>query len=28
VATTQIYTHVAQDRLAEVVRSKHPLAKK
>ncbi len=26
VATTQIYTHVAQDRLAEVVRSKHPLA--
>lgn len=28
VATTQIYTHVAQDRLAEVVRSKHPLGRK
>ncbi|MCR5874703.1 tyrosine recombinase [Phenylobacterium sp. J426] len=28
VATTQIYTHVAQDRLTEVVHSKHPLAKK
>ncbi|MDP1736844.1 MAG: tyrosine recombinase [Caulobacter sp.] len=28
IATTQIYTHVAGDRLAEVVRSKHPLAKK
>lgn len=28
IATTQIYTHVASDRLAEVVRSKHPLAKK
>jgi integrase/recombinase XerD len=26
IATTQIYTHVAGDRLAEVVRSKHPLA--
>jgi len=28
IATTQIYTHVAQDRLREVVESKHPLAKK
>ena len=28
IATTQIYTHVAGDRLAEVVRTKHPLAKK
>lgn len=28
IATTQIYTHVAGDRLAEVVKSKHPLAKK
>ncbi|MDP3854279.1 site-specific tyrosine recombinase XerD [Phenylobacterium sp.] len=28
IATTQIYTHVAGDRLAEVVASKHPLAKK
>ncbi|WP_309091401.1 tyrosine-type recombinase/integrase, partial [Phenylobacterium sp.] len=28
VAPTQIYTHLAQDRLAEVVRTKHPLAKK
>ncbi|MGA0607652.1 site-specific tyrosine recombinase XerD [Phenylobacterium sp. VNQ135] len=28
VATTQIYTHVAQDRLTEVVRSKHPLGRK
>lgn len=28
VATTQIYTHVASDRLTEVVRSKHPLGKK
>ncbi len=27
IATTQIYTHVATDRLAEVVRSKHPLAR-
>lgn len=27
IATTQIYTHVAGDRLAEVVRSKHPLAR-
>lgn len=28
IATTQIYTHVASDRLAEVVRSKHPLGRK
>lgn len=28
IATTQIYTHVAGDRLAAVVASKHPLAKK
>jgi integrase/recombinase XerD len=28
VATTQIYTHVAEDRLREVVQSKHPLAKR
>lgn len=28
IATTQIYTHVAGDRLAEVVRTKHPLARK
>jgi integrase/recombinase XerD len=28
IATTQIYTHVAGDRLAKVVASKHPLAKK
>ena len=27
IATTQIYTHVAQDRLREVVEQKHPLAK-
>ena len=27
IATTQIYTHVATDRLAQVVHSKHPLAK-
>ncbi|MBX3476029.1 MAG: tyrosine recombinase [Brevundimonas sp.] len=27
IATTQIYTHVATDRLSEVVRSKHPLAR-
>ncbi|MBL8554296.1 MAG: site-specific tyrosine recombinase XerD [Phenylobacterium sp.] len=28
IATTQIYTHVASDRLREVVQSKHPLARK
>jgi integrase/recombinase XerD len=28
IATTQIYTHVASDRLAQVVQTKHPLAKK
>lgn len=28
ITTTQIYTHVAQDRLRELVFSKHPLAKK
>jgi integrase/recombinase XerD len=28
IATTQIYTHVAGDRLREVVESKHPLAKR
>jgi len=28
ITTTQIYTHVAQDRLKELVFSKHPLAKK
>jgi integrase/recombinase XerD len=28
IATTQIYTHVTGDRLAEVVKSKHPLARK
>jgi integrase/recombinase XerD len=28
ITTTQIYTHVAQDRLRELVLSKHPLAKK
>ena len=27
IATTQIYTHVATDRLSEVVRSNHPLAR-
>ena len=28
IATTQIYTHVAGDRLREVMQSKHPLARK
>ncbi|MDB5445802.1 MAG: putative integrase/recombinase recombination protein, partial [Phenylobacterium sp.] len=28
IATTQIYTHVASERLREVVETKHPLAKK
>ena len=28
IATTQIYTHVAEDRLREVVQSKHPLGRK
>jgi integrase/recombinase XerD len=28
IATTQIYTHVAEDRLREVVQTKHPLARK
>jgi integrase/recombinase XerD len=28
IATTQIYTHVAEDRLAQLVQSKHPLARK
>ncbi|MGH7025524.1 MAG: site-specific tyrosine recombinase XerD [Caulobacteraceae bacterium] len=28
IATTQIYTHVAQDRLTEVVRTRHPLARR
>jgi integrase/recombinase XerD len=28
IATTQIYTHVAEDRLLEVVQSKHPLSRK
>jgi integrase/recombinase XerD len=28
IATTQIYTHVATDRLSEVVHRAHPLAKK
>lgn len=27
IATTQIYTHVASDRLADVVRTRHPLAR-
>src|SRR5262249_45616073 len=28
IATTQIYTHVAEGRLSSIVREKHPLAKK
>jgi len=28
ISTTQIYTHVAQDRLSEVVHTKHPLGRK
>jgi integrase/recombinase XerD len=28
IATTQIYTHVAQDRLREVVETKHPLSRR
>jgi integrase/recombinase XerD len=28
ISTTQIYTHVAQDRLRDVVETKHPLAKR
>jgi integrase/recombinase XerD len=28
IATTQIYTHVAQDRLVEVMTTKHPLGRK
>jgi hypothetical protein len=28
IATTQIYTHVTQDRLREVVETKHPLARR
>jgi integrase/recombinase XerD len=28
IATTQIYTHVAEDRLREVVQTRHPLARK
>ena len=28
ISTTQIYTHVAEDRLREVVQTKHPLARK
>ena len=28
ISTTQIYTHVAEDRLREVVESKHPLGRK
>src|SRR6201999_4048926 len=28
IATTQIYTHVAEDRLREVVQTKHPLGRR
>jgi integrase/recombinase XerD len=28
IATTQIYTHIAEDRLREVVETKHPLARR
>jgi integrase/recombinase XerD len=28
IATTQIYTHVAEDRLRELVETKHPLARR
>ena len=28
IATTQIYTHLTQDRLREVMETKHPLARK
>jgi integrase/recombinase XerD len=28
IATTQIYTHVAQGRVRELLETKHPLAKK
>ena len=28
ISTTQIYTHVAEDRLRDVVQSKHPLSRK
>ena len=28
IATTQIYTHVTEDRLREVVETKHPLARR
>ena len=28
IATTQIYTHVASDRLREVMQTKHPLARR
>jgi integrase/recombinase XerD len=28
IATTQIYTHLTQDRLREVMETKHPLARR
>ena len=28
IATTQIYTHVAEERLREVVETKHPMARR